>query len=66
MTDVVDLLVAAGASVRSIEEAAALARRIVTAERARELGREARTIAREIEAALTASAAESPPQRKAA
>jgi len=42
------------------------ARRIVTAERARELGREARAIAREIEAALTASAAESPPQKKAA
>jgi len=42
------------------------ARRIVTAERARELGREARTIAREIEAALTASAAESSPQKKAA
>lgn len=42
------------------------ARRTVTAERARELGREARAIAREIEAALTASAAESPPQKKAA
>ena len=42
------------------------ARRVVTAERARELGREARAIAREIDAALIASAAESALAKKAA
>ena len=42
------------------------ARRVVTAERARELGREARAIAREIDAALVASATETALEKKAA